>query len=262
MREGCERSRTGIDEWRTEGEKTVEELGVSAKRPPKQLIAECLSYHDVAIQEVATWTLELTGVGQNRAVWKTYCSRCGNHHQFTDRACVGVDARDWYPNPLLVQWAAMCATCPCETTAQFYYPVDAAGYLFPTHVKAWCAGCGERIMLTGPSTRWMRDEPPPPARRPFWLHQSPMDPAMLAEAVQMVVTDAMARVGPESVGAQQYWQPGKPQLFETMPLPALQRYYREELLDLITYAAMMTIRLDRLGTALQAKIEAEATHAD
>lgn len=48
-----------------------------------------------------------------------------------------------------------------------------------------------------------------------------------------------------TVGAEQYSE-GEKQKFETMPLPELVTYAREEAQDLAVYAAMLDIRLARL----------------
>lgn len=79
---------------------------------------------------------------------------------------------------------------------------------------------------------------------------SPVSPDDLAEAVATVVARAQQRVGPDSVGAQQYWRPGEPQLFEEMTLDGLIQLYQEELLDVVNYATMLTIRLDRMRDEL------------
>lgn len=75
---------------------------------------------------------------------------------------------------------------------------------------------------------------------------SPMTPQDVADAVETVMRRAQARVGPGSIGAQQYSAPGQPQKFETMSLDGLLDYYQEELLDVINYSTMLVIRLDRM----------------
>lgn len=89
---------------------------------------------------------------------------------------------------------------------------------------------------------------------------SPMTPEALADEVQRVVMEAQARVGPGSIGAEQYHVDGQPQKFETMPLDGLAEYMYEEALDLINYGVMMSIRARRLqsaGSSVEAKGVAE-----
>lgn len=81
-----------------------------------------------------------------------------------------------------------------------------------------------------------------------------MTPSELAAEVARVVAEAQSRVGPDSIGARQYYVEGQPQKFETMSFDALAQYYREELLDLVNYAVMTTIRLDRLRAELSRRI--------
>lgn len=76
-----------------------------------------------------------------------------------------------------------------------------------------------------------------------------MTPQELAENVETVIRQCTERVGPDSIGARQYYVEGQPQKFETMSFPDLAQYYREELLDLVNYAVMTTIRIDRLQAA-------------
>lgn len=72
----------------------------------------------------------------------------------------------------------------------------------------------------------------------------------LAEAVEDVVARAQSRV--TGIGAEQYSQ-GTTQKFETMTLEGLVDYAIEETLDLVNYGVMLTIRLDRLRTALESE---------
>jgi hypothetical protein len=76
-----------------------------------------------------------------------------------------------------------------------------------------------------------------------------MTPHELSEEVREVVTLAQDRVGPGSIGAEQYHVPGRPQQFETMELRKLAAYMLEESLDLINYGVMMSIRAQRLQAA-------------
>lgn len=77
-----------------------------------------------------------------------------------------------------------------------------------------------------------------------------MTPQELAEEIATTISDAGQRVLNE--GAQQYYQLGKPQKFETMTLDGLARYYEEEVLDLIDYGVMTMIRRRRLREAAAA----------
>jgi hypothetical protein len=77
-----------------------------------------------------------------------------------------------------------------------------------------------------------------------------MTPAELSTWVAEIVTEAQERVGPGSIGAQQYYVEGHPQRFETVPLAELVTMCREEYLDTINYAVMMIIRLDRITAEL------------
>ena len=75
-----------------------------------------------------------------------------------------------------------------------------------------------------------------------------MTPTELAAEVEAVITECRDRV--EGVGAQQYYQEGQPQKFETMDLDGLFEYAEEELRDLVVYAVMLRIRLRRLREAV------------
>lgn len=89
---------------------------------------------------------------------------------------------------------------------------------------------------------------------PPWAH-TPMTPEDLAASVATIMVAAMQRVGPGSIGAEQYHVEGKPQKFEGMPLPDLIEYQIEEALDLVNYSVMVAIRLYRLKEAAEAMIE-------
>ena len=78
-----------------------------------------------------------------------------------------------------------------------------------------------------------------------------MTPQELANEVATVVSRAQERVGPGSIGAEQYHVDGQPQRFETMPIDGLIEYATEETLDLVNYGVMLTIRLDRLRRVLE-----------
>ena len=56
------------------------------------------------------------------------------------------------------------------------------------------------------------------------------------------------------VGAEQYTE-GDKQRFETMPLPELVEYCREEALDLINYGVMLTLRIETLADAVESATE-------
>lgn len=73
-----------------------------------------------------------------------------------------------------------------------------------------------------------------------------MTPQELSDEVARVVEMAQSRVGPDSIGAQQYHVEGKPQKFETMDLAGLAEYMLEECLDHVNYGVMMSIRAMRL----------------
>lgn len=73
-----------------------------------------------------------------------------------------------------------------------------------------------------------------------------MEPAELAESVEAVIRMATARVGPDSIGAQQYHTPGEPQKFEVINIGKMIEMYQEELLDIINYAVMTLIKMDRM----------------
>ncbi len=74
----------------------------------------------------------------------------------------------------------------------------------------------------------------------------PYTPQALADTVREVADDAAQRVGPDSIGALQYYREGEPQQFEVMELTDLITYAEEEALDLINYAVFLTLRLRRM----------------
>ena len=86
-----------------------------------------------------------------------------------------------------------------------------------------------------------------------------MTPQELSDAIGAIVQQAQDRI--TGVGAQQYHEEGKPQRFETMPLDGLHQYYREELLDIIIYAAMTIIRLDRIHKVLAGRLYLEEDYS-
>ncbi len=75
-----------------------------------------------------------------------------------------------------------------------------------------------------------------------------MTPDEVAAVVAETITLASARITGD--GARQYWTPGQPQRFETMPLVDLARYVDEEILDLINYAVFQRIRMHRIAAAI------------
>ena len=79
-----------------------------------------------------------------------------------------------------------------------------------------------------------------------------MEPSELAEEVKDVLLRAVSRVGPDSIGAQQYHEVGKPQKFETITLADLKQMYLEEFEDIVNYAVMAHIRVRRLFEDLEA----------
>jgi hypothetical protein len=78
-----------------------------------------------------------------------------------------------------------------------------------------------------------------------------MEPQDLADAVEAVIRSACARVGPDSIGAQQYHTPGEPQKFEVINIGEMLEMYEEELLDITTYATMTIIKLRRMRQRLE-----------
>lgn len=72
-------------------------------------------------------------------------------------------------------------------------------------------------------------------------------PEELSNAVKEVVALAQERVGPDSIGAQQYYVEGEPQKFETMTLSGFLVYTREEALDIINYGVMLVLKIDQIG---------------
>lgn len=75
---------------------------------------------------------------------------------------------------------------------------------------------------------------------------------MTSEELADIVTDEVGRLTERimGIGAEQYAEEGKPQKFETMSLDGLFEYAREELDDIIVYAVMLRIRLDRAEQAI------------
>lgn len=89
-----------------------------------------------------------------------------------------------------------------------------------------------------------------------------MTPQDLADEVAVVVERAQSRVGPNSIGAQQYSVEGQPQKFETMDLLGLVDYSIEETLDLVNYGVMLTIRLDRLRDQIEGLLDENTRQAE
>jgi hypothetical protein len=83
-----------------------------------------------------------------------------------------------------------------------------------------------------------------------------MSPEEVAVNVERIVKKAQERVGPNSIGAKQYYVPGVPQKFESMSLGDLVQYVEEEVLDLVNYSCMLYIRLERIKE-LMVKVEVE-----
>jgi len=78
-----------------------------------------------------------------------------------------------------------------------------------------------------------------------------MDSAELGDYVEEQIERLWQRImGP---GQEQYGQ-DEHQLFETMPLETLFEYAREELDDIIVYAVMTQIRLNRMEEVLRERI--------
>lgn len=80
-----------------------------------------------------------------------------------------------------------------------------------------------------------------------------MSPEALAVEIGRIVVECQDRV--TGIGAQQYYTPGEPQKFETMDFDDLAQYYREELLDIVNYAVMTMIRIDRIQKAFVARVD-------
>jgi hypothetical protein len=76
-----------------------------------------------------------------------------------------------------------------------------------------------------------------------------MTPDQLADEVDYQIERCVKRI--EGIGADQYAQE-EDQKFETMDLDDLFEYANEELDDIINYAVMLRIRLDRLRQAAKA----------
>lgn len=74
-----------------------------------------------------------------------------------------------------------------------------------------------------------------------------MTPDELSERIGQIVAEAQSRI--TGIGAQQY-HTNDGQKFERMTMQALLEYSREEMLDLINYAAMNVIRFDWMREAL------------
>jgi hypothetical protein len=79
---------------------------------------------------------------------------------------------------------------------------------------------------------------------------------MKSDKLAEYVEDQIVRVYDRilGVGQEQYGQE-EDQLFETMPLDKLFEFAREELDDIIVYAVMLKIRLDRMEAVLDDRIE-------
>jgi hypothetical protein len=88
-----------------------------------------------------------------------------------------------------------------------------------------------------------------------------MTPSELADEVTAQVNRVAGlcaeRVGPDSIGAKQYYKEGEPQLFERMDFDALCEYYEEELRDIINYAVMTHIRLGRMRGEIARRMREE-----
>ena len=83
-----------------------------------------------------------------------------------------------------------------------------------------------------------------------------MTPQELSDEVESVIRLCQDRVGPDSVGAKQYWTEGQPQKFESMSFDGLCEYYEEELRDIVNYAVMTHIRIRRMREAVGARLRA------
>lgn len=84
-----------------------------------------------------------------------------------------------------------------------------------------------------------------------------MTPQELSDAVLDIVSLAQSRVGPDSIGAQQYYIEGQPQKFETMTFEQLLEYTLEESLDLVNYGVMQSIKILRLQMEFARRAEIE-----
>ncbi len=87
-----------------------------------------------------------------------------------------------------------------------------------------------------------------------------MTPQELSDAIATTVRLAQDRVGPGSIGEQQYYdkETGEQQ-FESMPLDQLLEYATEEALDFINYGVMLHIRFARLRSLLSRTTDAGET---
>lgn len=126
------------------------------------------------------------------------------------------------------QQTGICQRRPCPDCRGQGYLDGSVPLGYPRLICRRCGGTGNVWKGTVPN------------------YGSPMDPEDLSDAVRQVVALAQDRVGPDSIGAQQYHVDGQPQKFETMPLLGLIDYSIEEALDHINYGVMLTLRLDRL----------------
>lgn len=87
----------------------------------------------------------------------------------------------------------------------------------------------------------------------------------LSNEVAATVALAQERVGPGSIGEQQYYDPiTNTQGFERMDLDDLLQYAEEEALDFINYGVMIRIRIAHLRDVLQRarSVAAEAATHD
>lgn len=80
-----------------------------------------------------------------------------------------------------------------------------------------------------------------------------MTPAELSHEVAKAVVKAQNRVGPGSIGAEQY--DGERQQFEKVDIGEFLSYLEEEALDIINYGVMLTIKLDRFRQDYQELVE-------
>lgn len=82
-----------------------------------------------------------------------------------------------------------------------------------------------------------------------------VSPEKLANRTESLIRHCVGRVGPESIGAEQYYdEQTDTQKFETMSVDELLQYYQEEAMDMINYGVMFYIRLDAARTVIAERL--------
>lgn len=79
-----------------------------------------------------------------------------------------------------------------------------------------------------------------------------MSPERMAEAAERFIRESVSRVGPDSVGAKQYYDPTTDlQAFESFTPRRMLEYFREELYDVANYAMMTDVLFTRIVERLE-----------